>query len=240
MDLSTATLSEYSGVAEHVVKKARRSVISPSIAKKFIAGFKEFFHELNVISAGAAKRYVNGELSLINVIDNLRDADSVAILPQLLNAEKVMSLSWFRHNQLNSHPIFNPLTPLVHAYAQRSSGANYEQYGFPAKRSANPIELVLKNKDLGSYEYTIVRWEPKKRVLHVYETCSVINLKHTSDKTKEFCAKVRVVKALLRGHCEMRFWLLIDGDWTIDHVQDLYSAGWDSVVDASAFMKKFS
>lgn len=231
-DLSTSTLARLSGISESVVNTARSGGIRRSdIAQNLVAGVMRFYGEFGKYLQ-RCKTLISEQLALLETWRLWTPKGSEPpILPAVVNPQQVMSLAWFRLNQLNSHSIFNPLSAVVYEWARAQTDASYKVFGFPAKRSANPINIVLGDEYEGAdYEYTTVFWNHDKRSIRVFETSSVINFKHTSDKCKELCAKIRVVKAAISRDCEPKFWLMVDGDWSVDHIRDLFMAGWDDVV----------
>jgi hypothetical protein len=235
-DLSTSTLARLSNVSEGVVNKARSGAISKNeTAARLVKGVMRFYDELG--QKDVIRQLLDGEIKAFKKWTSWVGDVPCPNIPNLINPEVVMSLAWFRHNQLNSHPIFNPVSAIIFEWARTIIPNNFTAYGFPVKRSENPLKLILGQDYEGAdYEFTTLFWNKKDKALRVFESSSVINFKHTSDKSKELCAKIRAVKAVLSSRCDAHFWLLVDGDWTGEHVRDLLLAGWDTVLYSRDFL----
>jgi hypothetical protein len=239
-DLSTSTLARRASISESTVNKARSGTIkNASVAGNITKGVLDFYSSLGLEKLLKVVEIIRNEINLFAHWKSWTIQEANPQIPGMLNPSEVMSLSWFRHNQLNGHSIYNPLSAIILEWARSNLPSDYQIYGFPKKRSANPLQIVLGNKYEGAdYEFSIIFWNSQQRKLEIFESSSVINFKHTSDKCKELCAKIRVVRAILSLHCDTRFWLLIDGDWRGEHRRDLLVAGWDEVVYIRDFVEK--
>jgi hypothetical protein len=230
--MSTSSIARLSGMTESRINAFRsggtftidsgRKVLNA--ARSFCEGAKNYSKRPCLI---AGRRLV-GDLGDWLSSSSLTE---VAKVPDLLNRSKTMSVSWMRQNQLCSHSIFNPLSVVLLKLAGRHVPPQWVGYGFPRSRSANPMDALNINNDLGlDYEFTTVFCSPDRKLSKVFESSSVQGFKHTSDKCKELCARMRCVKAVLAGYCLLEAVLIIDGDWGAEHVADLTAAGWDQVI----------
>ena len=243
-DLSSPVLTRLSKLPKSRVDKARRQVITDqNFAESIALGVSRFFAENCPEGHTKAEQLILEEINLIRHWKNFEMGDSslsYPTIPNILNPQKSMSLIWNRHNQLNSHLLFNPLFLLVYEWAIQQLGEGFKLYGFPSKNDANPLKIVFGNEyDGAEYEFSLVCWNPQKRSLHIFESSSVINFKHTSDKCKELCARIRIVRGLLFSKCDTKFHIIVDGDWKSSHLQDLKSAGWDEVIYGRDFVRDF-
>jgi hypothetical protein len=234
IDLSLAKLSKTTRISESRLNSIRSgSVIKPGESTQIVSAIKSFI--LEHCSILNAIRILETEL----ISFNTWVADPRSPIPSLINPKTVMSISWMRHNQLNSHPIFNPLGSLHWLSTRKTLAASYKSYGFPERRSANPVQIVVgSSTEDSAYEFSCVFWCKKSNSLFINETCSVINLKHTSDKCKELSARMRIVKSILEEKCKIISTIVVDGDWTISHMNDLQRSGWDNVIYSRDFLLK--
>jgi hypothetical protein len=244
IDLSTSTLARHARISESRINIARSATITQvEIAQGLVEGVSAFYRSLEIEDVSTVISAIDQEIVRFHEWQNWsfeQNLGSPPQMPNVLNPSITMSLGWFRHNQLNSHSIFNPLSAIVWNWAQETVGAEYQSFGFPRNRSANPLQIVLGDTYEGAdYEFSVVFWNPKQRSLKIFETSSVVNFKNTSHKCKEFSAKIRAVKALLSEHCDAHFWLLVDGDWRREHMRDLLIAGWDEVVYSRDFIANY-
>ena len=234
IDLSLAKLSKTTQISESRLNSIRSgSVIKPAESLHIVSAIKVFI--LEHCSILDAIRILETEL----VSFNSWIADPKTPIPAIINPKTVMSISWMRHNQLNSHPIFNPLGALHWLSTRKTLDASHKSFGFPERRSANPVQIVTgsSNED-SAYEFSCVFWCQKSQSLFINETCSVINLKHTSDKCKELSARMRIAKSILGEKCNVTSSIVVDGDWTISHMNDLQKSGWDNVIFSRDFLQK--
>ncbi len=239
LDLSTAALARHAGCTEAKVQGWRGGRV-PSVAeaKTLVRGIRSFLKTLPWATKDI-KRWLEAQSANLRSWARSTSTVGVESRPDAVDPLSVMSIAWFRHNQLNGHPIFNPLSALVlKSWGGRFSGAGWQSFGFPCKRSASLVEIVEEFESTGaSYEFFLVYWNADERRLRVVETSSVINLKHTSDKCKELCAKIREVRSRLPQGVDAIFELVIDGDWTPEHEGELRAAGWDNVLSASILVE---
>ena len=233
-DLSVSKLSRLSGISESRLNSIRSgATCKEAEAKSIIAAGTSFLSD--------ACGDINTAIEIAEIAMNeLSDWDNPATHqapPVLLDPKIVMSIAWIRHNQLNSHPIFNPLGALHWQAATHQIPDEFECHGFPKKRSADVLQIASNNPlEVGSYEFSCVFWSKARRELRIHETSSVIGKKHSSDKCKELCARIRMTKSILGGKCCIRANIVIDGDWDDEHITALHNAGWDNVIYSEHFM----
>ena len=244
IDLSTSTLAKHAGVSESQINKARSStIVNLELSRRLTTGITAFFGSFGVEDIATVVTAIDAEIARFNAWRSWsyeQNLVSPPRMPDVLNPSITMSLSWFRHNQLNSHSIYNPITAIIFNWVRGTIDSGYQSFGFPRRRSANPLQIVLGDIYEGAdYEFSIVFWNPTERKLKIFESSSVVNFKNTSHKCKEFSAKIRVVKALLSDYCDAHFWLLVDGDWREEHMRDLLIAGWDEVIYSREFVENY-
>jgi hypothetical protein len=238
LDLSTAALARHAGCTEAKIQRWRGGG-GPSVAeaKMLSLGVLSFTSALPW-NAGDMKKWLNAQSLSLRSWVRSKSTEGLELRPDPVDPESVMSIAWFRHNQLNGHPIFNPLAALVFKeWGGKLSSSGWRTFGFPRKRSASLAGIVDGFESTGaSYEFSLVFWNAGERSLRVVETSSVINLKHTSDKSKELCAKIREVVFRLPRDIDAVFELVIDGDWTPSHEDELRAAGWDNVTYSASLV----
>ncbi|AMA10667.1 hypothetical protein [Picosynechococcus sp. PCC 73109] len=245
-DLSSPRLAELSGISRFKLNQSRHKVIDNLDTAESIAnGVKRFYFEELGKDNGILHNAVEHLQEEIKKLEEykkfyvLKRGGEIPVLPNMFNPEVSMSLVWNRHNQLNSHHIFNPLFALIYRSVTRILGDSVDYYGFPYESNANPLKIVFGDDyDGAEYKFSLVCWNLKNRDLFIYESSSVINFKHSSDKCKELCARIRIVRSLLFGYCNSKFYLVVDGDWKKKHLNDLKIAGWDEVIYSRDFLEK--
>lgn len=237
-DLSLSNLGRLAKIPQGTLTSIRGGKACTRNQAKAITGAVERFLKDAFSDKQRAKV---SALASVRLIKEWRSSASVRAVPTILDPVVVMSASWMRHNQLNSHPIFNPLGALHWLNARKRLSEKYTSHGFPQKRSANVFEVVgHKAAQDTAYEFSCVFWNAETRHLCIHETCSVIHLKHTSDKCKELAARMRVVRSALEGHCRVSSTLVVDGDWTAAHMSELNGAGWGVVQYSNEFLKEYT
>lgn len=236
--LTTSTWSRHAGISEGKINNARGGKpCTKEFALGLVNGLNDFFCNVRGYSTDKALAIMNDLLNELVRWRNTSDPNEVVCVPRLINVNVTMSISWTRHNQLCAHSIFNPLSPMLRQRLERQTGAGWKLLGFPVSRSANPLyELFGNDFDGLDYEFTLLALRDDRKLLRILESSSVQGFKHTSDKCKELCARIRGVKAIISNKCSVFSELVVDGDWSSEHVRDLVSAGWDSVVYSRKFL----
>jgi hypothetical protein len=230
-DFSNAALSLHGQITISRAQKLRASRIPMSYAEIIVKAVKRFL-DINVKDVTRTVKYAEEEIQKL-IIWNKADKTESIVVPDMYHWAKTSSLSWLRHNQIHSHPIFNPLSVILARQLDEIYDLSWTKYGFPEIRSINPAKTISGSKDGLDYEFTSMYISQNNLDVHVYETSSVIGLKHTSDKTKELCTRVRMSKRLIRNDINLKYTLIIDGDWREKHIEDLFSAGWDRIYYAN-------
>jgi hypothetical protein len=234
-DMSTSTIARLSGITEAKVNAFRSGgAVSSGNALRVAQAAKAFCESAENYtkrSCSVIGRRLVSQLNRWLISSQLTD---VAETPELLDRTKVMSVAWMRQNQLCSHSIFNPISVMLLQLARKNIPQGWTISGFPYARSANPMETLNLDSGLGlDYEFTIVCRSNDRKQARIFETSSVQGFKHTSDKCKELCARMRCVKALCAKHAVVHSTLVVDGDWRAEHVSDLGAAGWDQVIHSA-------
>ncbi|MEZ5325784.1 MAG: hypothetical protein R3F19_12070 [Verrucomicrobiales bacterium] len=231
-DLSTSMLAREVGVSEGRINGYRSGkLISKDNAKEIMCSVERFVTTSPSCSRRSALIVCRKMCREVDGWIAAKTPEELATVPLMVSRNTTMSLVWTRHNQLCSHPIFNPLSIILWKHAQMLEQKGWALHGFPSARSENPLKILQgHDKDAMVYEFSVVATTSAMDEVRIFESSSVQGFKHTSDKCKELCARVRGVRALLVGRATLSALLIVDGDWGIEQIQDLMGAGWDQVL----------